>query len=300
MKHLYSTLALTLVSFSVTAQDSSFTKATEWLTDHKFSIRKTFDGSKNESKPASLGFKEDHRSNNDFLNLDVAVKLSELELLEHTNSSLIFYPKVEWHKSNDANGKINKAEAGLNAEFLPFQLKAYDLAAGLPNPGLVISPWLLGTSAFKRNFVDKAYETKLTGQLSLASTYPFLPGAIIRNSNKAFIGRYYPYVGYEYNKIPDLIVKDKDEKFSTYFLRLFAEAWILPQTLQLTADGTYRKIINNSTALKDDLPIVIVAANYYPGAQEVIGIGYEYKNGYDPENKYILTRTSSIKLTIKL
>jgi hypothetical protein len=72
------------------------------LKERNFSIQKTFDGSKSENKPAGIAFQENHRSPNDFFNVDLGIKLSELELLKNKSAALLFYPKVEWHKSTDS------------------------------------------------------------------------------------------------------------------------------------------------------------------------------------------------------
>lgn len=270
------------------------------MDDNNFSITQTFDGSKNEKKPANFTYYNNHKSTNDFLKVDLAVKLSQLELLKNTNSSLIFYPKIEWHKSNDSTDIKNKLDGGLNVEYIPFGLKSPNLSDDLPNKGLVISPCIQGTSSFKRNFIDKVYETKLVGQISLVSNYKFLPGYYFRDKKDNFRFRYYPYFGAEYNKIPDLISEGETEEFSTFFIRLFAELWILPQTIQLTVDGTYREIINNSTFLRTSLPMFSSSINLYPGKQESLGIGFVYKNGYDSDSKFQLAQISSIKLVWKI
>ncbi len=278
-------------------QDSTFIKLNNWLTTKNFSIRKTFDGSKNENKPAGLSFQEDHKSNNDFLNIDVGIKLSEISLLK--DSHLIFYPKIEWHKSTDSSDLKDKLDGGINFEFIPFGLKIAD-SSNKSSKGLILAPYFQGVSSFKQNFINNAFETKLTLQLSLSSNYKWLPGCSIRDSNGKFRARYYPYFGLEHNKLPNLIKKDMTEEFTSYFIRFFAEIWILPQTLQINIDGTYREIIQNNTSIKTILPIISGSLYFYPGRQESLGVGYEYKHGYDTDNKFQLTQLSSIKLSWKI
>lgn len=296
-------LIITIIVLSNTksySQDSTFIKINKWLTDKNFAIRQTFDGSKNENKPASLAYQENHKSTNDFLNIDLAIKISELELLKNKNSSLIFYPKIEWHKSNDSTALNNKLDFGVNFEYFPFGLKSPNIPAKLPNKGLIISPWFQGTSSYKRNFIDNVYETKLVLQLSLASNYKFLPGYSFKDGKDNFRARYYPYFGLEYNHLPDLITKEVTEEFSTYFTRLFVEIWIIPQSLQINIDGTYREIINNETSLRTSIPILASSVYLYPGKQESLGIGFEYKHGYDNSSKFQLIQISSLKLTWKI
>lgn len=281
-------------------QESIFGKTNDWLTDKNFSIRKTFDGSKNENKPAAFSFQENHQSRNDFINIDIAAKLSQLELLKNSSSVLIFYPKVEWHKSTDSSDLKNKLDGGVNFEYIPFGLRSPGLPDGLPNPGLKIAPWFQGTSSFKRNLVDKVNEAKLALQLSLASNYNFLPGANINDRKGNFRARYYPYLGIEYHRLPDLIAEGQTEEFSSYFVRLFAEVWLLPQTLQINLDGTYRKVLNNKTLLRTDLPVLAASVYLYPGKQQSFAIGYEYRHGYDADSKFQLVQMSSLKLAWKL
>ena len=163
-----------------------------------------------------------------------------------------------------------------------------------------IVPWFQGTSSFKRNFIDEVYEKKLAFQLSLSGKKQFLPGSNIRDSKDNFRARYYPYVGIEYNHLPDLISKGVTEEFSAYFLRFFAETWILPQTLQFNLDATYREILSTDTSLRKSLPILISSLYLYPGKQESFGIGFEYKYGYDNTAKFQLIQISSLKLSWKI
>lgn len=300
MKNIYISILLMITGLQAYCQDSSILKIANWLTTNNFSIRKTFDGSKNEGKPASFLYRENHKTPNDFFNIDLGVKLSELEVLKHSSSSLIIYPKLEWHKSTDSTDLKNKLDGGVNFEFIPFGLKAADLPEGLPNKGAVIAPLFQATTSFKRNLIDKVSETKLAFQFSLVSNYNFLPGSSVRDKNDNLILRYYPYFGLEYYSSPDLISKGVTEKFSTYFIRLFAEVWIIPKTLQLNLDGTYRQIINNKSSIRTWLPLVSPSLYFYPGQQESFGIGYEYRHGYDSEAKYQLIQLSSLTLNIKI
>lgn len=299
-KKIFLLCASSLLSFNLFAQDSTLIKMQSWLTDNNFSIRKTFDGSKNENKPAGVSFQENHKSNNDFFNIDIALKLSQLELLENKKSSLIIYPKLEWHKSTDSTDLKNKIDAGINFEYIPFGLKAPNLPDGLPNDGLKVSPWFQGTSSFKRNFISNSNEMKFTFQVSLASNYQFLPGSEIRDSKGNFRARYYPYLGVEHYNLPNFNATGNTEIFSTYYFRLFSEIWILPQSLQLTLDGTYRQVLDNNTSIRKKLPLLSTSIYFYPGKQENFAIGYEYLHGYNNDNTFNLVQISSLKLAWKI
>jgi len=298
MKNYFPILIFILLSVGVNAQDSCWMKFSNWMNNNKISIRKTFDGSKSENKPACFSFQENHRSENDFFNLDIGVKLFELELLKDKTSSLIFYPKVEWHKSADTAGLKNKLDGGINFEFLPFLLKSPKIG-GLPNKGLIVAPWIQGTSSFKRNFIDKVYETRLTGQVSFASNYKFMPGCTFRDKKYNYRGIYYPYFGIEYNKIPDLITKGETEEFSLFFSRLFIDFWFLHKTIEMNIEGVYRQNIDMSSQLRKHLPFYTSSLYYYPGKQEAFSVGFEYKQGYDSDSKYQLVQISSLKVNFK-
>lgn len=295
-----SSLLVMIVTINVHAQDSTFIKINKWLTSNNFAIRNTFDGSRLENKPAGVAFQQDYKSENDYFNVDVAVKLSQLEFLKNSNASLIVYPKFEWHKSTDSTNLKNKTEAGLNLEFFPIPTKGYKLDSELPNPGWKVAPWIQGGTSVKNNTIDHVVETKLSIQVSLTSNYPLMPGTIIRDQKKRFRARYYPYAGVEFNHIPDLIIKDQTEEFSTFFLRFFAEVWIIPETIQLNIDATHREVVENNSALKSKLPFFYGALNLYPGHQTSLGIGYEYKYGYDQNSKFNLVQISALRLTWKI
>ena len=221
-------------------------------------------------------------------------------MLKNKSAALLFYPKVEWHKSTDSTDLKNKIDGGVNFEFMPFGLKSPDLPDGLPNKGLVIAPWIQGSSSVRRNFIEDVFEMKLAAQVSLVSNYKFLPGYIFRDKKDNFLARYYPYIGYEYNRLPDLITDGQTEEFPTFFVRLFVDIWIVPRTVQVNLDGTYRRIVNNDSAVRTRLPIMASSVYFYPGKQEVISIGYEYTHGYDIYSKFQLIQLSSLKLSVKI
>jgi len=301
MKNIFAIILVILTStVKISGQDTVLNKINTWLAEKNFAVRQTFDVSKDENKPASILFRENHKTPDDFLNVDLAVKLAELELLTNKSSVLLFYPKVEWHKSSDLADLKNKLDGGLNVEFIPFGIKSPNLPDHLPNKGLIVAPWVQGIFSCKRNFIECVYETKLTVQFSLVSNYRYLPGSGIRDGNDNFRARYYPYFGVEYNLLPGLLTKGVTEEFSTCFVRLFAEIWIIPQTLQLNIDGTYREIIRNETSLRTSLPLFTGSLFLYPGRQESLAIGYEYKHGYDNNSRFQLIQISAIKLAWKI
>lgn len=289
------------LSINVYSQNSFLKRANKWLTDNNFSIRKTFNGSsKDENKPASLLFRENYNSTNDFFNIDLAIKISEFEFFKNGKSSLIIYPKIEWHKSTDSTDLKNKLDGGFNFEYIPLKLKSPNIPAHLPNVGVKISPWFQGTSSFKENFIDNVFETSLSLQFSLVSNFNPLPGYSFRDNNSELVARYYPYLGIEYNKMPDLIVDGQTEEFSLYFIRFFGELWVLPRTVQITMDWTYKELLSDEPQINKVLSVFVGSIYLYPGKQDSLGIGFEYKHGYDSGSKFQLVQMSSLSLSWKI
>ncbi|PCJ94781.1 MAG: hypothetical protein COA50_10330 [Flavobacteriaceae bacterium] len=258
-------------------------KKTTWFKDN-VSIRKTFDGSKNENKPATFSLYENHKSDNDYINADVAIKIKEWELFEDSGTVLTLFPVAEYHRSTNENDKKDKLSAGLNTEFY-FGSKWN------------LKPYLLSNVAFKRNFMEGINEIKYVGQISLFGTKPGQPGYKWRfdNDGADYRGTYYPYLGYEYNEIPDLVTEGTTEIMSAIFFRVFLEHWFSPKSVQVTIDGIYRNLISTN-AIKNDLPLINIALNYYPGNQSHISIGLDYKNGYDPDSKFTHVEITSLNL----
>jgi hypothetical protein len=251
-------------------------------------IRKTFDGSVEENKPASFNLFENHKSSNDFFNVDIALKIIEFELLEDSDMTLTLYPVAEWHKSTNEEDEKDKLNFGLNSEYyfgIDWKLK----------------PYILSNFVFKRNLLDNINEVKYVGQLSFFSTETGYPGAKWVFDDKTTLkGIWYPYIGYEYNEIPDLITEGSTESFSLIFIRIHLEYWFLPNTIQLVFNGVYKNTLNTSDELKSDLPLGDVSLNYYPGKQDKVSIGIDYQNGYDPDAKFQQIEVTSLSLKIKL
>ncbi len=261
-------------------------KKTSWFKDN-VDIRKTFDGSKNENKPATFALYENHKSNNDFFSADVAIKFIEWELLQNSRSIITLFPVIEYHRSSNDDEKKDKLSAGLNGEYYF-------------GSNWNLKPYLLSNFVFKRNLLENINEIKYVAQISFFGTKPGQSGFKLRfdNKQKDYRGMYYPYFGYEFNKIPDLISEGNTESISFLFFRLHLEHWISFKAIQIIANGIYRSLISDNT-LKEDLPLLNLSLNYYPGNQDNISIGLDYKNGYDPGSKFTQVEITSLSLNIK-
>ena len=261
-------------------------KKSSWFKDN-VDIRKTFDGSKNENKPATFALYENHKSNNDFFSADVAIKFIEWELLKNSRSIITLFPVAEYHRSSNDDDKKDKLSVGLNGEYYF-------------GSNWNLKPYLLSNFAFKRNLLENINEIKYVGQISFFGNKRGQPGYKWRfdNEQKDYRGMYYPYFGYEYNKIPDLISQGNTESISSLFFRLHIEHWISLKSIQIIINGIYRSLISD-IKIKDDLPLINLSLNYYPGNQDNISIGLDYKNGYDPDSKFTQVEITSMSLNIK-
>lgn len=259
-------------------------KKTTWF-DNNVSIRKTFDGSKNENKPATFALFEDHKSSNDFISADIAVKISEWELLQDSPSSLSFFPVVEYHRSSNENDEKDKLSVGLNGEYYF-------------GNNWSLKPYLLSNLAYTRNLLEGVNEIKYVSQFSFFGTKKGQPGHKFRFDNEVadYKGTYYPYFGFEYNEIPDFVLDGNTEKISAVFFRIFLEYWLAPKSIQFIGNGVYRNLISTSSMVKKDLPLLNLSLNYYPGGQDKISIGIDYKNGYEPSANYALVESTSLSL----
>ncbi|TPN88751.1 hypothetical protein [Aquimarina algicola] len=286
----YSSFLYTIAFFLVSLTSSSQNKVANWFEKNNISIRKSFDGSMNENRPAAFSLYEDHKSSSDFFNIDIAAKISEIELLTHTKSVLLLYPVAEWHKSSNEADEKDIISLAVHGEYYFGQ-------------SYMLKPYLLSNFSFKRNLLNGENEPRYVGQLSFVGDpeYSFLPGVSWRfkNENADYKGVYYPYFGYEYNEVPDLITSGETETFSALFARLFVEYWAMPQSIQFLFDGTYKRVLGDSTNLKKDLPILSLSLNYYPGKQQNVSIGATYRNGYDPNSRYAEIEITTVNLNIK-
>ena len=255
---------------------------------NKVSIRQTFDGSVNEKEPASFTFLNNNKSGADFFNIDLAVKITEWDLNpDGSNNIFLLYPVAEWHKSINEEDEKDKLSTSLNAESLLFKSKFYSLIS----------------FKYLRNFLDNVNELKFTGRITYLGSgdRTYLPGVSwkFKNANKDFAGLYYPYLGYEYNIIPDLITEGDIERLSMWFFRLYLEWWISPREIQFITDGIYRNSFGKTNLTQRELPFIGLSLNWYPLKQDDFSIGINYKNGYDPDSRYQEIEITSITANFK-
>lgn len=287
---------IVLVSFGQTSDSTKIEKFYTWVANANISIRKSFDGSKkDEEKPASFFWGLDHTSDFSYTVFDAGLKISEVELLKNTKSSLLFFPKLEWHKDGSNKEKEkNSLSGGINMEFFPIR------AASPPLPGgIKLAPFLLGSYEYQRDYIKDLKTTKPKLFLSFYSNSAGLPGSQIRFKSGAFFLRYYPYTGIEWYKTTD----SEGKRASYWASRIFLEAYPIPsftkEYFQLTFDYTYRSKLSDNLFGKKDLNWLSVGANFYPDGRGKIGLGLEYSKGDDPSNNFVDTDKISFGLRLK-
>ena len=261
------------------------------------SIRKSFEGSKkDEEKPANFFAGRDFREDFTYTNIDLGLKLGDLELLQQASAALLLFPKLEWHKDgSNRDARKNTLSAGVNAEFFPVRAAI----PGLPG-GCKVAPVLLGSFDFEKDYVEgwKSLQPKVF--LSLFSNAAGYPGSAIRHRNGAFLLRWYPYTGFEHFRLLDIF----DRTASYWTSRLFFELYPIPTLrgdyLQFTFDYSYRVRLHDALYQRGNLSWLCVGANFYPDGKGKLGIGVEYTRGDDPDNRFQKTDKILFGLKVKI
>jgi hypothetical protein len=266
----------------------------DWFKNANISIRKSFDGSKkDEEKPANFFWGHDFHEKFDFTTIDAGLKISQIELLKHTNSALLFFPKLEWHKDGSNKDKKKSSFAtGINAEFFPVRARTN----GLPG-GLKLAPFILGSFDYQNDYIKKLRTIKPKGFLSFFSNATGLPGSSIRSGGLFF--RYYPYTGFEYFQSTDSTSKRASYWTSRLFFELYPIAAGKGDFVQITFDYSYRVKVKDNLYQKGNVNWLSVGLNIYPDGKGKIGFGLDYSRGDDPANSFAETDKISFGLKLK-
>lgn len=280
----------------------------DWFTAHKLAIRKTFDGSKEEQNPASfLYFREPTGSDTEFAVFDVAVKLSEVELLENSNTStLLLFPVVEYHRTTKVGKRINKYGFTGKAEWRPFGITAPPPPGGaiMPPKGpgvyLPVAPTLILEAKQSKDWESKTSERKFAAMVLFTSNYPFAPGGDWRSASGAFRGRYYPYLGMERHQLRGV---SADTIANVAVGRVWLELWPIAtptrQYFQVTGDAAFRRNLSDGSGLARILSDFTAGANLYLDGNGHVGVGVDYSKGRDATQRFVNREKTSIGLKIK-
>ena len=274
----------------------------EWLKNN-ISIRQAFDGTKNENKLAGVTWVHDSSSDDrESYLVDLAVKISELEVLKEGISSLLLYPVLEWHRNSEASEASNKLTGFLKAEYRVFPLSDNKGLSPLVQrqKQFVLSPTILASIGYSDDLEKKEDELKYSFFLSLASNRRGFPGADFCSNNGTFRGRYYPYVGFERFEPTVMGMKDGVEFFTA---RLYFEYWpissLTRQYLQFVASYTYRNQIGENELVDSTASELSLGLNLYLDGKGNFALGYEYIDGEDPRNGFLDRERSTVLLKFK-
>jgi hypothetical protein len=283
----------------VSAQAPNDDPLGSWMTARSISIRKTFDGTKEEQNPARLFWLDNPTFPEKSATLtDVAVKISQKEFEPWFGSQLLLYPVGEYHRTTATSKPTNTASATGKVELRPFGLSVPD-GPPMVGPFFWIAPLFVGDAKLSRDFETAQWADKFAAQMTLTSLRTGLPGSQIRTGT-TLRGRYYPYVGVEryHNRTAGL-----DTVGTFGLLRLWAELWPIAsgvhQYLQLTGDWSGRKRTDGSLGGDDYLRDLALGANLYFDGKGHLGVGVEYARGNDNQNGFIFREQTSAGLRIK-
>ncbi len=263
-----------------------------WINDN-ISVRRAFDGSRQESLPAALHFMLDfeERKNNSF-NVDAGIKLIEIQPFR--NAELVMYPSVEWHKQL-RNGdpkdprSFNNWSANINMEFAVFDVRKY-----------LISPTFIGSTTYKNNIKEETEEFKTSLLATFFSNREWLPGAWIRKDGAIPRFRYYPYAGYEHFSP---LNTDSSDGLSYFLIRFSSEyypvATIERQIIQVTFNYVHRFKINDIEALSSPF-IINAGVNWYLTRKENLALSINYVNGRSPSSDYIYNHQLTFGLSYSM
>lgn len=279
----------------------------QWFKRNNISIRKTFNGSRSENKPAAVTWVDDSsKEDKQFYLVDLAVKVKEWEFVKKGNSSFLLYPVLEWHRNSQSEKETNRLSGSLRAEYRPFGLAGFSpenerLPPLVPEQVLrTASPMILAAVGYSEDFEKKEDEVRGSIFLSVTSNKRGLPGADFRSEDGTFRGRYYPYIGIE--RFEPTI---NEVKTSVEFLtaRIYFEYWLVAsltrQYLQFLFDYTYRDRIGGEGFFGESASELSLGLNLYLDGKGNIAIGYEYVEGEDPKNAFLDRDLSTVALKLK-
>jgi hypothetical protein len=266
------------------------------------SIRKVFDGSKEEQNPAGFFIvREPTGKDAEFSLIDIAVKLRDWQ-----SHSLIVSPVADYHRSTNSNKPQNKAGASLKVEFRPFGMTMpVDSVAFGPNrtrhslTGKFVPTFGFDAKA-SHDWIADYDEFVLRAVVYPTSNLRWGPGTVLRGKGGVARGRYYPYLGIERW---DFRGNDGDTTAVVGLARLWAEFWPVAteqrEYLQITIDVAGRRRLTGADNLKRDMADVTLGANLYLDGNGHFGIGVDHAQGRDASNRFARRQKTTFGVKLK-
>lgn len=278
----------------------------KWFTSRGISVRKIFDGTKDEQSPASIFFvREPTGKDREFTSVDIAAKIKEYEWNPGTLGSILLYPVIDYHRSTNSAKRVNKAGGSARIEYrvAGLALPASGDTTKLPKlPGHYwpMVPTFIVDAKLGRDWASMTSETKYSVQMFPTGLYRGMPGSDFRKKDGSFVGRYYPYAGLEHHKFGPTAA---DTSFNVGFVRMWMELWPIStptlQFMQLTVDATSRHRLGESSQMRKQLSDVALGANFFLDGNGHVGIGVEYANGRDATQRFARREKTTIGLRVK-
>jgi hypothetical protein len=249
-------------------------------------VRATFDGSKNEQKPAQVNWIKPAGEDHVFA-VDIGAKVWEKPFLEGDLEAGIV---TEWHRHTSERKPLNSLMIGTNVEWIPLEVATYQHDGTLvpTSRGRIIAPLFTALAGYEENREDDKRGLKAQAFVMPYSTRPGLPGARSRVGGGTL--RYYPYLGAE---VLDHETPEGESRYEFGVLRVRAE-W-QQQRLLLATDYAYRQSLNNSA----DTSFFEASATFHLDQDQHFGIGVVYKSGEDPSASYEEREQTALAFTIK-
>jgi len=279
-------LAVSIISQS-NAQDSTDTYS-EWkfladifgfFVDKNISIRNSFEGTKNENKPAffqlNRNFVNDSLSNN---SIDIGFKIGEIGLA----NIIEVYPVVEWHRrivNRDLQNKNseNKLSGSLKTEIFGF--------------GRDKSVTILTIKA-SQDFKDSNVETFTGLEFTLFGVTDDTPNTINKKNSEKILFKFIPYVGGEN-------FTGFSEEFDSFELlkaRIYSELNpFRSDILTFITNYTFRSDFGGKMG---NLMFYELQANYKITNQ--FSVSLDYENGRRPEYEFNREHTFKFGIGIKI
>jgi hypothetical protein len=287
------------------AQTPSADPLGDWMASHKISIRKTFDGTKDEQNPASVFWlREPSSDDKSYSLIDLAAKVSEWEpRLGASTAQLLIYPVAEYHRSTSQSKRSNKSSLSAKTEFRPWGLTSRPVAGPQQPPTVKgfhkVAPTLVLDAKATRDFELDRTEQKYSALVFPTSNFRFWPGADWRDRRNVYRGRYYVYGGIEYQRMGAAV----DTAGTFLAARIWAEAYpvasLQHRYVQLTGEWAPKKRVSGSLVADKYVADVAVAANVYLDGRGHLGVGVEYARGDDPTQAFKFRERTSVGVRIK-
>ncbi|HLN94085.1 MAG TPA: hypothetical protein VK183_00520 [Flavobacterium sp.] len=265
-------------------------KSVTWLGDHHFMVRKTFDGAKDEAKPATATWNKDYENDRFYSIVDVAVKLYEFPVIER-DVDLLFYPKIEFHENTipDESKRKNTLSGGINTELLCNLGSAW-----------YTHPFVTGSFDYKTDRIKEIETIQAKSFLSFSGSKAGEPGAQIKDGTDALIFRYYPYSGFEYYQVTEGSGKRASMWVNRLYFDFFPFSRYHYTFVQLSFDYSYRSIIRDDLYAQGNVDWLAVSLIFFPDGKGNFGIGIDYSVGEDPSANFVKTDVLALGVKLKI